>query len=72
MNKKDILIKTLHNNRDHCCCQCDFEESVTRVDLTKNKSYTLSTVSKETVGSLDDKVLVKAYFSENLPIATLQ
>lgn len=39
----------------------------TRLDLTKNKSYTLSTISKTIVGNLDDKLIVKAYFSENLP-----
>ncbi len=39
----------------------------TRVDLTKNKSYTLSPVSKEIVGNLQDQVVIKAFFSDNLP-----
>jgi len=39
----------------------------TRVDLTKNKSYTLSPISKEIVGNLQDKVVIKAFFSDNLP-----
>lgn len=39
----------------------------TRVDLSKNKSYTLSTISKDIVKNLDDKVVVKAYFSDGLP-----
>lgn len=39
----------------------------TRVDLSKNKSYTLSTISKDMVKNLDDKMVVKAYFSEGLP-----
>jgi len=39
----------------------------TRIDLTKNKTYTLSAISKEIVKNLNDKVTVRAYFSENLP-----
>ncbi len=39
----------------------------TRVDLTKNKTYTLSTISKDIVKSLNDKLVIKAYFSDNLP-----
>ncbi|MCE1165983.1 MAG: Gldg family protein [Bacteroidetes bacterium] len=39
----------------------------TRVDLTKNKSYTLSPVSKDIVGNLGDKLIIKAFFSDNLP-----
>lgn len=38
-----------------------------RVDLTKNKIYTLSEASKTVVSRLDDKVVVKAYFTDNLP-----
>jgi len=38
-----------------------------RWDLTQNKVYSISKVSKNTVGELDDIVNVKAYFSENLP-----
>lgn len=39
----------------------------TRIDLTKNKTYSLSAVSKDLVANLPDKVVVKAYFSDNLP-----
>lgn len=39
----------------------------TRLDLTKDKLYTLSDVSKNLVKNLDDKLTVKAYFSEDLP-----
>jgi gliding-associated putative ABC transporter substrate-binding component GldG len=39
----------------------------TRVDVSKNKSYTLSPVSKNLVKGLNDNMIVKAYFSENLP-----
>jgi gliding-associated putative ABC transporter substrate-binding component GldG len=39
----------------------------TRMDLTSSKMYTLSDASKNLVGSLDDKFLVKAYFTSDLP-----
>ena len=38
-----------------------------RLDLTQEKIYTLSDASKNLVRSLDDKFLVKAYFSSDLP-----
>lgn len=38
-----------------------------RWDLTQNKVYSISSVSKRTVGELDDIVSIKAYFSDNLP-----
>ncbi len=38
-----------------------------RLDLTQNKDYSISQVSKKTVRNLDDLVSVKAYFSSNLP-----
>ena len=38
-----------------------------RWDLTPNKIYTLSDASKNIVGNLDDKLVVKAYFTDNLP-----
>jgi len=38
-----------------------------RWDLTQNKDYSISDVSKKAVGQLDDIVRIKAYFSENLP-----
>ncbi|HLX13159.1 MAG TPA: Gldg family protein [Bacteroidota bacterium] len=39
----------------------------TRIDLTGNKMYTLAPASKNLVKSLDDKFLVKAYFTADLP-----
>ncbi len=39
----------------------------TRFDLTENKAYSISQVSKKTVKKLDDIVNVKVYFSEDLP-----
>ncbi len=38
-----------------------------RFDLTENKDYSVSKISKETVRDLDDVVNIKAYFSKNLP-----
>ncbi len=38
-----------------------------RFDLSKNKMYSLSDTSKETIENLNDRLVVKAYFSENLP-----
>lgn len=39
----------------------------TRFDLTESKMYTLSEASKNLVRGLDDKFLVKAYFTADLP-----
>lgn len=38
-----------------------------RFDLTANKDYSISKVSKKTARNLDDIVNIKAYFSKNLP-----
>jgi len=38
-----------------------------RVDVTRNKVFTLSDASKQLVRQLDDKVTVKAFFTEDLP-----
>jgi ABC-type uncharacterized transport system involved in gliding motility auxiliary subunit len=38
-----------------------------RVDLTRDKKFTLAEVSRQTVASLDDVMAVTAYFSEGLP-----
>ncbi len=38
-----------------------------RLDVTDNKLFTLSDASKELMRSLDDKVNVKAYFTEDIP-----
>ena len=38
-----------------------------RFDLTRNGQYTLSEASKTLVRNLDDKVTVRAYFTEDLP-----
>ena len=39
----------------------------TRLDLTKSGIYTLADASKALVRNLDDRVTVKAYFTEELP-----
>ena len=38
-----------------------------RLDLTDGKIYTLSTASRKVIGSLDDRLTVKAFFSKDLP-----
>jgi gliding-associated putative ABC transporter substrate-binding component GldG len=38
-----------------------------RADLTSSKMYSLSKASKDVAAKLDDKVLIKVYFSPNLP-----
>jgi gliding-associated putative ABC transporter substrate-binding component GldG len=42
-----------------------------RWDLTQNKVYSISEVSKKTVKNLDDIVTIKAYFSKSLPSQVL-
>ncbi len=44
-----------------------FSKIFTRIDVTKNKSFTLSQVSKDIVSKLDDKLEVKAFFTTTLP-----
>jgi gliding-associated putative ABC transporter substrate-binding component GldG len=38
-----------------------------RADLTRNHLFTLSEASKQTMRALDDRITVKAYFTEDLP-----
>ncbi|GAG30963.1 unnamed protein product, partial [marine sediment metagenome] len=38
-----------------------------RADLTSSKMYSLSKASRDIVADIEDKVLVKAYFSPNIP-----
>ena len=38
-----------------------------RVDLTKNNVYSLSSVSEEVVSTLEEPLIVKVFFSEDLP-----
>ena len=39
----------------------------TRIDFSRGKIYSLSKSSKEAVKNLEDRLVVKAYFSKNLP-----
>lgn len=39
-----------------------------RIDLTQNKEFTLSKATRDILSNLDDKVMVKAYFSDDLPV----
>ena len=38
-----------------------------RADLTSSKMYSLSNASKDIVANIEDKLLIKAYFSPNIP-----
>lgn len=38
-----------------------------RVDVTRDRSFTLAAASRETLGALDEPVTVTAYFTDNLP-----
>ncbi|HQY20718.1 MAG TPA: Gldg family protein [Ignavibacteria bacterium] len=67
MNKKDILIKLAIVIGIIIVINVISKRVFTRVDITKNNSYTLSPISKEVVSTLDDNLLIKAYFSDNLP-----
>lgn len=67
MKKKDALIKLAIIIGIIIVINVISKRVFTRVDLTKNNSYTLSPVSKDIVSNLDDKMLIKAYFSNNLP-----
>lgn len=42
-----------------------------RADLTKNKEFTISGATKDTLKNLDDVVNIKAYFSDKLPADSL-
>lgn len=67
MNKRDAIIKVAIIIGIIVVVNIISKRVFTRVDLTKNKSYTLSPISKDIVSGLDDKLLVKAYFSNTLP-----
>jgi ABC-type uncharacterized transport system involved in gliding motility auxiliary subunit len=65
--KKDILIKVAIIIGIVIVINVISKRIFTRVDLTKNRTYTLSSISKDIVKNLGDKLVVKAYFSDNLP-----
>ena len=44
-----------------------FVRHFARIDLTKDKRYTLTTSTKEVLGDLDDIVTIKFYFSKKIP-----
>ncbi|MBK9332159.1 MAG: GldG family protein [Ignavibacteria bacterium] len=67
MNKKEILIKLAVIIGIIVVINVISKRVFTRVDITKNSSFTLSPISKDIVSGLDDNLLIKAYFSENLP-----
>lgn len=65
--KKDILIKVAIIIGIVIVINVISKRIFTRVDLTKNRTYTLSTISKGVVKNLQDNLVIKAYFSDNLP-----
>ena len=65
--KKDILIKVAIIIGIIIVINVLSKRVFTRIDLTKNKVYTLAPISKQIVGSLNDKLVIKAYFSDNMP-----
>ena len=40
----------------------------TRIDLSQGKIYSLSKSSKQAVKNLEDRLVIKAYFSRNMPM----
>ncbi|MRR38174.1 ABC transporter permease, partial [bacterium] len=38
-----------------------------RLDMTRNGAFTLSPASRDLMASLDDRVTVRAYFTDDLP-----
>jgi len=65
--KRDMIIKTLIIIAIIVVVNIITTELFTRVDLTKNQSYTLSKVSEDVIYNLNDNLVIKAYVSENLP-----
>jgi gliding-associated putative ABC transporter substrate-binding component GldG len=65
--KRDMIIKTLIIIAIIVVVNIITTELFTRVDLTKNQSYTLSQVSEDVINNLNDNLVIKAYVSENLP-----
>src|SRR5690606_12540649 len=65
--KRDMIIKTLIIIAIIDIVNIITTELFTRVDLTKNQSYTLSKVSEDVIYNLNDNLVIKAYVSENLP-----
>jgi len=65
--KKDTLIKLVIIIGIIIAINVISTRIFTRVDLTKNKTYTLSSISKDIIANLNDKIVVKAFFSDNLP-----
>ena len=67
MNRRQIIIRTLLILGIIVLVNMIGLRFFKRFDLTQENIYTLSTASKNLVKSLDDKFLVKAYFTSDLP-----
>lgn len=67
MRDRDKLIILLSVIGSLICLNVLAERHFLRVDLTRDKAFTLSQASKETMRSLEDPLSITAYFTKNLP-----
>jgi gliding-associated putative ABC transporter substrate-binding component GldG len=67
MNKKQIALRLLFLIAILILVNLVSLRFFTRVDMTKERLYTLSDASRNLMKGLDDKFLVKAYFTSDLP-----
>jgi gliding-associated putative ABC transporter substrate-binding component GldG len=67
MNKKQLTFRLLLLLGVLICVNLIAVRFFKRFDLTHDRIYTLSPVSKGLVNDLDDKLVVKAYFTSDLP-----
>jgi gliding-associated putative ABC transporter substrate-binding component GldG len=65
--KKDTIIKFLIIIAIVVAFNIIMTRVFTRLDLTKNQSFTLTQVSRDMVGGLNDRLVIKAFISDNLP-----
>ena len=67
MQKKNIIISAVVFSAIIIFVNLVSVSIFARLDLSKGKIFALSRSSKEAVRSLEDRIVVKAYFSKNLP-----
>ena len=67
MQKKNIIISAVVFSAIIIFLNLVSVSVFARLDLSKGKIFALSKSSKDAVRSLDDRIVVKAYFSKNLP-----
>ena len=66
-NKKQFLIFLILISAIVVILNIAFQSFFLRFDLTKNNMYSLSNSSKKIIKKLDDRIIAKVYFSDNLP-----